>query len=139
MSGQVITSAGQSIFPGEYVVGLGRLDNALAAGLTDGSVQILPVEPSQTSRSSFKAHENTILGLEVIENAGVIATCGSDSVKLWDVRAGNKNIHKFTLEGRKNPLTCLTASGHRLAAGTELKDQDAGVVVWDVRYVTVYF
>lgn len=134
MPAETIASVGQRAFPGEYVVGLGKLASGLALGLTNGTVQLLSDDASSVSGvSPIKAHESSILGLEVVDPSGVVATCGADSVKLWDVRAGGKQVHKFTLDGRQNALTCMASSGGRVVAGTELKSQDAGVVMWDVR------
>ncbi|ODQ63826.1 WD40 repeat-like protein [Nadsonia fulvescens var. elongata DSM 6958] len=69
----------------------------------------------------------------------VVATSGSDGVKLWDIRVsqtGNSSTPQSWFKADNGfSLLCLDYSEYhnKIVAGTELKQVDSGIIFWDPR------
>uniref|UniRef100_A0A060TCL1 ARAD1D43494p n=1 Tax=Blastobotrys adeninivorans TaxID=409370 RepID=A0A060TCL1_BLAAD len=127
---RLVSSTAQREFPNEYVFELVPSAHGIVGSLSDKSLRVFPLDLSGEASIS-KAHDNTITGLKSVDQ-NVIATSSTDStVKLWDLRT--KSCTATIRSDTNAPFVCLDVLGNKLAAGTELVGQDAGVVFWDLR------
>ncbi|KAF9040683.1 WD40-repeat-containing domain protein [Panaeolus papilionaceus] len=89
---------------------------------------------------TLQGHNGGITSAHAVDNVGgVVRNCivssGRDgSVKVWDERSGSHSI-KMTNLGQDRGLLCcdVSADGMTVAAGTELKGDDAILLYWDPR------
>ncbi|KAG2730970.1 hypothetical protein G9P44_006119 [Scheffersomyces stipitis] len=80
------------------------------------------------------AHESSINSIKKIDDF-TLASCSTDGVKVWDLRAGSTPVH--TLTNTKNSNFLSLGYGHNLlAGGTELVGVDAELHIWDLRNPT---
>lgn len=117
-----------------WILKLGLLSNEeFIASTSSGSIvgYSLAKQSPRLLYSIEGAHESSINDLKVI-NEHTIATCSTDGVKIWDLRA-NQAIAHLTNSKNSNFLSlAYDKSTNRLAAGTELNGADAEVHVWDL-------
>ncbi|KAI5780348.1 WD domain protein [Peziza echinospora] len=121
---------------GTYIYDIHILNaSTLAAISSTDSLHIFDSATLAVKNTIPKIH-NGITCLKGLDE-NVVLTCGRDGlVKLWDIRVGGgSESGKLGKVGKKAPFLSLAAnSGYNaIAAGEELTDHTAGVVVWDIR------
>lgn len=90
----------------------------------------------EQNQASFKCHDSSINDLKIVNSDfddvnGLFATAGGDGVKIWDIRNNNPVA---TIQNEKNsPFFSMDSRHNLFACGTELKDYDAEVHIYDRR------
>ncbi|PFH50322.1 hypothetical protein AMATHDRAFT_47975 [Amanita thiersii Skay4041] len=90
---------------------------------------------------TLAGHEDSITGLRSVDRIGDAmrmspVSSGKDGkVVIWDDRASNEYAIKLSNMGAAQPLLCFDVShdGNTVAAGTDLKGEDAVIYYWDPR------
>ncbi|QEU62750.1 hypothetical protein KDRO_F06810 [Kluyveromyces lactis] len=108
--------------------------HGLMTSISDGSVHLLDWGNLKTI-SSIQCHTTSINDMKVInsdfDTGAVFATTAEDGVKVWDIRARN-NIASLQND-KASPFFSLDSRHNMLACGTELKDYDAELHIYDIR------
>ena len=107
-----------------------RHPSMLAAATSGNGVVVVLDLRSQDTPQTFKAHTGSCRGVEVSpHNEILLATCGDQSVKLWDIRHTAQEV--FVLRGQSAEVTRVNWAtfneGVLLSAST-----DHTVCVWDM-------
>ncbi|XP_043194291.1 WD repeat-containing protein 89-like isoform X2 [Amphibalanus amphitrite] len=87
---------------------------------------------------SMRGHTDKVTGVRYVPGSDSVLVSSSldGTVRQWDTRSGQMTMeHSDTTLQKRKPLTCVdvNAAGRFLCAGTEVVDQDAYLVFWDVR------
>ncbi|ODV75298.1 uncharacterized protein CYBJADRAFT_117563, partial [Cyberlindnera jadinii NRRL Y-1542] len=112
-------------------------NHGLVTSFSDGTLKLYPVGGplgrSFTSIRTIKAHDCSIKRARSIDGNDLVGTAGEDGIKIFDLRQqGDKAVMSFHNE-RNIPFLSLDAKAHLLAGGTELKQQDSELYIWDLR------
>lgn len=116
-------------FNNEYVTQLAPTTAGILAVLSNASLHLINADKSTLFASN--AHTEGAVSAKSLDD-NVISTCGSDGLKLWDIRT-RQPVWSAGPENQAPLLSLDTCAGTFVAAGTELKGADAGVLVWDTR------
>ncbi|KAH7018371.1 WD domain-containing protein [Microdochium trichocladiopsis] len=119
-----------------YITNLIPLDAGL---VTTSSDQILSMyNPSTIGAGpirTFRTHHGNITCARVFDGSiSTLCTAGEDgSVSIWDLRQNQPEV--ATLKDNSTSILSLACSstGHTIAAGTELENHQASILLWDVR------
>lgn len=109
----------------------------LAAVSSDFSLSLFDWS-SLKQLGSLRGHTDKVTGVRYLpgSDSALVTTSLDGTLRQWDARTGNTTLQHSddTLQKRK-PLTCVdvNAGGRFLCAGTEVVEQDAYLVFWDVR------
>jgi eukaryotic-like serine/threonine-protein kinase len=95
----------------------------LASGNEDGMVRIQDVATGRVV-STFGGHTGSVVRISFHRDGKRVATCGGNSVKVWDVRAGRE---AFLCEGSESSDVAFSPDGHLLAAC----DWDFSLRIWN--------
>ncbi|KAL2708013.1 hypothetical protein KLU848_3430 [Kluyveromyces marxianus] len=108
--------------------------HGLVTSLSNGSIHLMDWNNLKTI-SSIQCHESSINDMKVINSdfdaGSLIATAAEDGVKVWDVRS-KSNVALLQNE-KSSPFYSLDSRHNLLACGTELKDYDAELHIYDIR------
>lgn len=105
--------------------------HGLIAGLSNGNLAICSPEKSSKPLTK-KAHDGAINKIRSF-NSHTVCTCSNDAtVKLWDLR--QKECASESKNQYGAPFVSLDTGGdHLIASGTELKNHDSYLYIWDGR------
>ncbi|CAG8581361.1 1484_t:CDS:2 [Funneliformis mosseae] len=80
-------------------------------------------------------HNDSITNLQIHKNHLLISSSKDGRIAIWDLRASNQDPSQIILAKNREPLLSfdINISDTLLAAGTELVDNDAKVLFWDLR------
>lgn len=119
---------------GDWVTSLAFGNDSAYAATANGEITEFSTS-KMTLLHSKKAHDSTISNLITWEHdQNILISCSNDStVKVFDTRMGLTPTH--TLKNSRNlPFFSLDISNNGLiASGSELKQQDVELAIWDVR------
>lgn len=122
-------------FGNEYVTQVTPTHRGLLTVLSNSCLHLISGE-NELSASILipNAHPQGIMCAKSLDE-NVLATCGSDGLKLWDLRTNNSKCAWSTQAENQAPMLSLDTlpSASQIATGTELKSADAGVLLWDAR------
>lgn len=111
----------------------------VAAAVSDNSVTLLKRETLEKV-CSFKPHQECITGLKFSpSNSSILWTSSSEGcVKMWDVRSLECEMEfqgKSEKSAVSKPINCFDISCNEriLCGGTELVDEGAFLLFWDIR------
>lgn len=116
---------------GDWVLSLQELNShGLVAGGSNGVLKLYEFGLA-SEVSSTQAHNGSVNRLRAVDEH-VVASCGNDGlVKLWDMRT-TKAVGVMT-NPKNVPFLSLDVGHGLIAAGSELKNQDAGLYIWDLK------
>lgn len=114
-------------FGKEYVSHIATLENAIVAGLTDGSVHALGFDLA-AAKPLYKG-DSPVTGLGVHDSNTVSIGNASGQIVTVDLRTGKSQV-KIDANA---PLASLAGRDSELAFGTELFQHDATVALYDLR------
>ncbi|KAL2059996.1 hypothetical protein VTL71DRAFT_9818 [Oculimacula yallundae] len=127
---------------GTYVYDVVPVAAGLAAISSDDSLRLLdPLALNAGPVNEIKNVNKDVTCLKAVSvgsegDAVVVCTAGRDGrVVLWDPRSGSK-AGEVRSEGNAPILSLACSSPYGLAAGTELTNHQASVLVWDMRDLT---
>lgn len=90
----------------EWILHLVKSENFVCASSSGGSIHLFDsVNQSLSSGplSTIKAHDQSLKSMRGTDDPNVIASCGSEAVKVWDLRSINKGpTHTFNNGEYKN-------------------------------------
>ncbi|KAK0117921.1 hypothetical protein ONS95_012235 [Cadophora gregata] len=127
---------------GTYVYDIVPVAAGLAAISSDDCLRLLdPLALHAGAVNEIKDVNADVTCLKAVTvgeegDALIVCTSGRDGrVALWDLRSGAK-IGEVRSEGNAPILSLACSSPYGLAAGTELTNHQASVVVWDTRILS---
>lgn len=136
------TSSFRVASPAEtYVYDVVPVAAGLAAISSDDSLRLLdPLALNAGPVNEIKNVHVNVTCLKVLcvggeGDAPIVCTAGRDGrVALWDPRIGAK-VEEVMSEGNAPILSLACSSPYCFAAGTELTDHQASVLIWDMRHL----
>ncbi|KAF8477098.1 WD40-repeat-containing domain protein [Kalaharituber pfeilii] len=133
-----VCSTNLSTPAGTYIYDLASQGSSnLAAISSTNSLHVFNAETLQVVTTIPNIHPEGVTCLKAV-NSSVLATCGRDGmVKFWDTRNGGKENVKLMSRGKPFLSLAVSESYNAVAAGEELADHTAGVIIWDIRNSTV--
>ncbi|KDR16692.1 WD repeat-containing protein 89 [Zootermopsis nevadensis] len=116
----------------------------VAVALSDQSSVIYDVN-QLTKVESLCGHKGPVVNIKFSPNdVHLVYSASADgTIKLWDLRIGNQTVKEFKddTEGSENlkPLSDfdVASNSHFICGGTELIDDDAFLLFWDLRSTTL--
>ncbi len=121
-----------------WVLDLVPLKNhGLVSSLSDGSLKLYPLNANQDRNfapiRTIKAHQSSINSARSVDGENLIGTAAEDSIKIFDLRNNDdKPVATFN-NSRNIPFLSLDFKNNYVAGGTELKQADAELHIWDFR------
>lgn len=121
-----------------WVLSLVPLKNhGLVSSLSDGSLKLYPLTNTPDRNFSpirtIKAHETSINATRSVDGVNLIGTAAEDSIKIFDLRNNNDSPVAVFNNPRNIPFLSLDFKNNYVAGGTELKQADAELHIWDMR------
>lgn len=85
--------------------------------------------------ATLKPHTQSISQIKQLDENTIVTSSQDSQIKIFDVRSGLDSPIKTLQNSRKLPIFSLDVSfnGVNLAAGSELKQQDVELTIWDSR------
>lgn len=137
-----LVGADEYQYPGAqtpYVLDLIPLASGIAAISSDGNLALFdPLHVGRGPKRVYPTSHGNLTTAKALDAAGcVLATAGENgSVALWDLRDAAQGpqvtVHVGSCNVNIMSLACEPQS-QSIAAGTELVDYQASIVIWDVR------
>lgn len=121
-----------------WVLNLVPLKNhGLVSSLSDGSLKLYPLNINQDRNfaplRTIKAHKSSINSARSVDGENLIGTASEDAIKIFDLRnSGDSPVAVFN-NPRNIPFLSLDFKNNYVAGGTELKQADAELYIWDLR------
>ncbi|KAK3336457.1 WD40-repeat-containing domain protein [Cercophora scortea] len=121
-----------------YVLDIIPLEVGLAATASDQTLRLF--DPARLSQGPVKTirtnHGNLTSAKAYSPGESIVCTAGENgTVSVWDLRLDPANAQALRIEGNHASLLSLACSSETstLAAGTELADHQASILLWDLR------
>ncbi|KAK3330095.1 WD40-repeat-containing domain protein [Apodospora peruviana] len=128
-------------YPGSepiYIVDIIPLATGLAAAASDQSIRLF--DPQRLNQGPLKRlqtdHGNLTSTKSFNSVDSIICTTGENgTISLWDLRLDSANAQVLRIQGDGTSLLSLACSGQTngVAAGTELANHQASILLWDLR------
>ncbi|OAA63735.1 WD40/YVTN repeat-like-containing domain protein [Niveomyces insectorum RCEF 264] len=122
-----------------YVLDLIPLASGLAAISSDGKLTLFdPAHIGRGPKCAYMTSHGNVTAAKALDAAGsVVATAGENgTVALWDLREPTQEAQATVQIGscdmNVTSLACDTRT-QSIAAGTELADHQASIIIWDLR------
>lgn len=136
----LLTGVDEYRFPGAeppYVLDVIPLASGLATITTDGKLSLFdPARIGAGPKRSFSTQHGNLTTARALDPAGcILATAGENgSVAVWDLRDSAQGAsHQVGSCGANVMSLACDMATQSIAAGTELADYQASIVIWDIR------
>jgi len=119
-----------------YITGLISLEAGLATTSSDQILSLFsPAAVGAGPTRTFRTHHGNINCAKVFDaSTSTLCTAGEDgSISIWDLRHNQPEV--ATIKDNSTSILSLACSsmGYTIAAGTELENHQASILLWDVR------
>ncbi|EPQ67544.1 Bgt-1877 [Blumeria graminis f. sp. tritici] len=117
-----------------YVYDILPLTEGLAALSSDDALRILNPQSLSEPCTLLKNVGESTTCFRAFDTTCLIAVAGRDGfVRLWDIRSGHKQVGEIKADDSSAILSLAICQPFRLATGSELKNHQASVALWDLR------
>ncbi|KAL2257186.1 hypothetical protein VTK26DRAFT_547 [Humicola hyalothermophila] len=124
--------------PETYILDILPVASGLVATASDQSLSLLdPLRLSQGPIRNIKTDHGNLTSARVYSAAdSIICTAGEKgTVSVWDLRLAPANARALQIGGNLPSLLSLACTNetNTVAAGTELANHQASILIWDLR------